>query len=70
MVMTAHLQPHEAWASVTDNAARILRRDTLSVAPGERADLLAVRAATVREAIAFGPNDRMVWHRGRTVPSA
>jgi len=70
MVMAAHLQPHEAWASVTDNAARILRRDTLSVAPGERADLLAVRAATVREATAFGPNDRMVWHRGRTVPSA
>ena len=70
MVMTAHLQPHEAWAAVTDSAARILQLDTLSVAPGQRADLLAVRAATVREAIAFGPNDRMVWHRGRTVPSA
>ena len=70
MVMTAHLQPDEAWAAVTDSAARILQLDTLSVAPGQRADLLAVRAATVREAIAFGPNDRMVWHRGRTVPSA
>ena len=70
MVMTAHLLPHEAWTTVTDSAARILQLDTLAVAPGERADLLAVRAATVREAIAFGPNDRMVWHRGRTVPSA
>ena len=70
MVMSAHLLPHEAWSSVTDNAALTMRLDAVSVAPGDRADLLAVRAATVREAIAFGPNDRMVWHRGRTVPSA
>jgi cytosine/creatinine deaminase len=70
MVMSAHLLPHEAWATVTDNAARILRSEAVSVAPGDQADLLAVRAATVREAIAFGPNDRMVWHRGHTVPSA
>jgi len=70
MVMTAHLLAHEAWATVTDNAARILRLEAVTVAPGDRADLVAVRAATVREAIAFGPNDRMVWHRGRTVPSA
>lgn len=70
MVMTAHLLPDEAWETVTDNAARILRSEAVSVVPGDQADLLAVRAATVREAIAFGPNDRMVWHRGRTVPSA
>jgi cytosine deaminase len=70
MVMTAHLLPHDAWAAVTDNAARILQLEAVSVAPGDQADLLAVRAATVREAIAFGPNDRMVWHRGHTVPSA
>lgn len=70
MVMAAHLLPHDAWATVTDNAARILQLEAVSPAPGDQADLLAVRAATVREAIAFGPNDRMVWHRGRTVPSA
>ena len=70
MVMTAHLLPHEAWATVTDNAARIMQLESVSIVPGDRADLVAVRAATVREAIAFGPNDRMVWHRGRTVPSA
>jgi cytosine deaminase len=69
MVMTAHLLPHEAWASVADNAASALQLDAVSVSTGDRADLLAVRAATVREAIAFGPNDRMVWHRGHTVPS-
>jgi cytosine deaminase len=70
MVMTAHLLPHEAWSAVADNAAQILQLEAVSVAPGDQADLLAVRAATVREAIAFGPNDRMVWHRGHTVPSA
>ena len=70
MVVAAHLLPDDAWATVTDNAAAALQLPAVSVAPGDRADLLAVRAATVREAIAFGPNDRMVLHRGHTVPSA
>lgn len=69
MVMTSHLTPSEAWDAVSTNSARLMRSEGVSVAPGDRADLVAVRAATVREAIAFGPNDRMVWHRGRTVPS-
>jgi cytosine deaminase len=70
MVMTSHLSPGDAWDAVSANSARLMRLESISVAPGDRADLVAVRAATVREAIAFGPNDRMVWHRGRTVPSA
>jgi cytosine deaminase len=70
MVMTSHLSPGDAWDAVSTNSARLMRLESVSVAPGDRADLVAVRAATVREAIAFGPNDRMVWHRGRTVPSA
>ena len=70
MMMTSHLLAHEAWATVADNAARVVGRSPVTIAPGDRADLLAVRAATVREAIAFGPRDRMVWHRGHTVPSA
>jgi cytosine deaminase len=70
MVMTSHLSPADAWDAVSANSARLMRLESVSVAPGDRADLVAVRSATVREAIAFGPNDRMVWHRGRTVPSA
>jgi len=70
MVMASHLSPSDAWDAVSTNAAQLMRLESISVAPGDRADLVAVRAATVREAIAFGPNDRMVWHRGRTVPSA
>ena len=35
--------------------------------PGAPADLIAVRAGTVREAIAFGPSDRIVWRNGQRV---
>jgi cytosine deaminase len=70
MVLTSHLLALDAWASVTDVAARVLHRPPVTFAVGDRADLVAVRATTVREAIAFGPRDRMVWHRGRMVPSA
>lgn len=68
MLLTSHLLAEQAWASVTTNAARATSAATVEVSVGASADLLAVRAATVREAIAFGPEDRMVWRRGRTVP--
>ncbi len=70
MMMTSHLLAPEAWGTVTTESARVVGRSPVRVAAGDRADLLAVRAATVREAIAFGPRDRMVWHRGHTVPAA
>ncbi len=69
MIMTSHLLPHDAWSTVTTTAAIATGAPPGEIAPGSPADLVAVRAATVREAIAFGPNDRMVWRRGHTVPS-
>jgi cytosine deaminase len=69
MIMTSHLLPHDAWSTVTTDAAAATGAPTVELAPGSPGDLVAVRAATVREAIAFGPNDRMVWRRGHTVPS-
>jgi cytosine/creatinine deaminase len=63
MVMTAHDLPAQAWESVSDAPARVLGRRA-RIGPGASADLVAVRAATVREAIAFGPHDRIVWRRG------
>lgn len=63
MIMAAHELPDQAWRSVSDAPARAMgRRADLAV--GAEADLVAVRATTVREAIAFGPSDRIVWHRG------
>jgi cytosine deaminase len=35
--------------------------------PGDPAELLAVKASNLREAVASAPVDRMVFHRGRLV---
>jgi cytosine deaminase len=66
MVMAAHDLPVQAWNSVSANAATVMGR-VAEIAPGAAADLIAVRASTVREAIAFGPSDRIVWHNGERI---
>ena len=65
MVLTAHLQPIDAWNTVSEAAARATGFGTATVASGASADLLAVRAGSLREAIAFGPADRIVWRAGQ-----
>jgi cytosine/creatinine deaminase len=70
MVMTTHLSPTEAWSTVTDEARRAVGREPVIVAPRAPADLLAVRAGSLREAIAIGPADRRVWRRGRMLPDS
>jgi cytosine deaminase len=57
MIMTAHVLPADALDMVTRAA-----RTAMGLAPG--ADQVAVRASTVREAIAFGPPDRIVIRGG------
>jgi len=69
MMMTSHLLPGDAWDTVTNRAGAVLGIPETQVVVGAAADLLAVPATTLREAIAFGPADRMVWRRGRPVPS-
>ena len=69
MIMTSHLLPADAWDAVSANAARALGRDGGTptgggLAPGAPADLVAVPASSVREAIAFGPGRRRVWRAG------
>ena len=64
MIMAAHDLPAKAWESVSADAAAVMGRRA-EIAPGAPADLIAVRAGTVREAIAFGPSDRIIWRRGR-----
>ena len=53
MMMAAHLLPGEALAGVSTDA-----RTVMGLAPSD--DLVHVRAATVREAIAFGPPAREI----------
>ena len=64
MIMVAHLLLADAWATVSDAPRRAMGKAPISVEPGTVADLIAVRAATLREAIAFGPSDRLTWRRG------
>ena len=64
MVLTAHLQPEEAWACVTEMAARATGVAPARIAAGEPADLIAVPAASLREAIAMGAPARRVWRHG------
>ena len=63
MIMAAHDLPAQAWKAVSTDAARVMGRRA-EIAPGAPANLIAVRAATVREAIAFGPSDRIIWRNG------
>ena len=66
MIMTAHLLPAEALHMITGASRRLMGLTGLGV----NGDTVAVRATTVREAIAFGPDDRIVTRRGRVVAGA
>ncbi len=67
MVMSAHLSPEEALAFVSGNAASALTGHSPHIAVGQPADLVAIAANTIREAIAFASPDRIVVYRGQIV---
>ncbi len=67
MVLAAHLSPADAWAAVTSQAALATGRPPATIAPGQPADLIAVPAGTLREAIATAGHGRRVWRRGMLV---
>ena len=69
MVMLAHLLPEQALQSVSSNVRVALGLPALTVAAGSLADLVAVPARTAREALAYGPAQRIVLRRGRVVAS-
>lgn len=67
MIMAAHLLPHEAFAAVSADVRRVLGLAPVSIAAGAPADLLALPATSVREAIASGPGGRVVVAGGAVV---
>jgi cytosine deaminase len=67
LVTAGHLQPEEAYAAVSSGARSAMGLPLVHVAAGSPAELLAIRAASVREAIASASPDRIVFHRGRVV---
>jgi cytosine deaminase len=67
LVAAAHLTVDEAWRLVGPGVRRVLGMPPVAVAPGSPAELVAIRAGSIREAIADQPADRIVFHRGRLV---
>lgn len=67
LVAAAHLSPEEALAAVTDDARAVMALPPAGPRVGARADLLAVAAASIGDAVALAPAERIVIHRGRLV---
>jgi cytosine/creatinine deaminase len=66
LVTAGHLTPEEAYAAVSTGARAAMGLPEVQVAPGFPAELLAVQASSLGEAIAGGTG-RVVIHRGRMV---
>lgn len=67
LVSAGHLAPAEAWHLVSDGARSVMGLPVAGPRTGARAELLAVRATNLLDAIANGPADRIVIHEGRVV---
>lgn len=69
LVSAAHLTPHEALTAVTDGARGVMGLAPAGPRVGARADLLAIEAANVGEAVAFASAARFVMRAGLLVSS-
>jgi cytosine deaminase len=67
LVTGGHLTPAEAWHMVTDGARSVMGLPFAGPHVSAQADLLAVPSANLVQAIAEGPADRLVVHRGNLV---
>ncbi|MCZ7532749.1 MAG: amidohydrolase family protein [Acidimicrobiia bacterium] len=67
LMAVAHFTVDEAFGAVTSGARHTMGLDPIRIAAGSPAELVAVRASSIREAIAEQPVDRIVIHRGKVV---
>jgi cytosine deaminase len=67
LVMAGHLTPDEAYHAVSAASRAAMGLEPVEIAPGAPAELMAVRAGSLREAIATAPAGRIVIHRGHLV---
>jgi cytosine deaminase len=67
MVTCGHLDPAVALESVTGAARTVLGMPPVRVAPGHPADLVAMPAGDVLEALGAAGQQRTVWRAGRVV---
>jgi cytosine deaminase len=69
LVTAAHLTVAEAYHAVSTAAREVLGLPPAGPTPGLAADLLAVRAGSLDDAVARTPDDRLVFADGRLVAS-
>jgi cytosine deaminase len=67
LVTAGHLDLFEALRAVTDGARSVMSLPPAGPTAGARAELLAVRAESIGDAIATGSVDRYVIHKGRLI---
>jgi cytosine deaminase len=67
LVSAAHLDPDDAYELVSDAARAVMGLEPVRFEHGAPAELLAVRASSLREAVATTTEARLVIHAGRVV---
>jgi cytosine/creatinine deaminase len=67
LVLAGHLSIEQAYRAVTADARAVLGLPPAGLVVGERADLLAIRAGSLRQAIAERSTERLVLRSGRLV---
>jgi len=67
MVMAAHRSPEAAFELVTNAARRLMGLPAVELVPGSPAELVALEASTIRQAVASAHPSRLVVHAGRVV---
>lgn len=68
MVMAGHLLPADAYGACSVAGRRAMGLADNTIIAGGTADLVAVRAGSLREAVAFQPSDRLVVRAGVPMP--
>ena len=66
-MIAAHLTLDEAYTAVSDGARAVMALPPAGVRVGARAELLAIRARTLSDAVANASADRYVIHAGNLV---
>lgn len=67
LVAAGHLDTREAYRAVSDASRAVMGLPEVRVQAGFPAELLAIRAASVQEAVAAASPERVVVHQGRVV---
>jgi cytosine/creatinine deaminase len=67
LVSAGHLDPERAYRAVSVSARAVMGLPEVRVEAGFPAELLAIRAGSLLEAVAMASAERVVLHRGRVV---